>query len=236
MNNEKNAAFRDGVRAAAPVTVGLFPWGIVAGVAMTAAGLSELQAAAMSLLVYSGAAQLAVLPLLLEAPLWVIYLTALLVGLRYVFYSALLAPHFEHLPVGWRALLSFLTVDGIFALFIARYQPGDRDPRKHWYYLGACLPMYAMWQVTTCVGIFAGAVIPAEWSLGFAATLALVAILVPLLEDRAVVTGALAAGVASVLFIAAPLKLGLIAAIAIGIAAGLAAAWLANRTARSANG
>jgi predicted branched-subunit amino acid permease len=228
MTSAERKAFRDGVLAGAPLTVGVLPWGIVAGVAMTAAGLSDLQAAAMSLLVFSGAAQLAVLPLLSEAPLWIIYLTALVVSLRYVIYSAMLAPHFEHLPARWRAALSFVTVDGIFALFIGRYQPHDRDPCKHWFYLGASLVMYAVWQVTTWVGIFTGAAIPAEWSLGFAATLALIAILVPLLQDRAVVAGALAAGAASVLLAGAPLKLGVLAAIAVGLAAGLAAARLSK--------
>ena len=226
MTPDQSKALREGVLAGAPLTLSGVPWGIVAGVAMTAAGLSDLQAAAMSALVYSGAAQLAVLPLLSAAPLWIIFLTALVVSLRYVIYSALLAPHFEHLPPGWRVLLSFVTVDGIFALFITRYQAGDRDPRKHWFYLGGCLAVYAVWVSSTCVGVFAGSAIPAEWSLGFAATLALIAILVPLLQDRAVVTGAIAAGATSLLLVGAPLKLGLLAAIAIGVAAGLFTQWL----------
>lgn len=226
MSPEQTKALREGVLAGAPLTIGVLPWGIVAGVAMTAAGLTDLQAAAMSLLVFSGVAQLAVLPLLADAPLWIMYLTALVVSLRYVIYSALLAPHFEHLPARWRLLLSFVTVDAIFALFLARYRPDDRHPLKHWFYLGASLTMYAVWQVTTLLGIFTGATIPAAWSLQFAATLALIATLVPLLQDRAMVTGALAAGAASVLLIGVPLKLGLIAAIAIGVGAGLFASWL----------
>jgi predicted branched-subunit amino acid permease len=224
MSTEEGKAFREGLLAAVPLTIGVLPWGVVAGVAMTAAGLTDLQAAAMSLLVFSGAAQLAVLPLLAEAPLWIIYLTALVVSLRYVIYSALLAPHFEHLPARWRVLLSFITVDSIFALFFARYEPGDRHPLKHWFYLGASAAMFAVWQVTTWVGIFTGATIPAEWSLEFAATLALIAILVPLLQDRAVVTGAIAAGVASVLLAGAPLKLGVLAAVAVGVAVGVVVA------------
>jgi predicted branched-subunit amino acid permease len=224
MSTEEGKAFREGLLAAVPLTIGVLPWGVVAGVAMTAAGLTDLQAAAMSLLVFSGAAQLAVLPLLAEAPLWIIYLTALVVSLRYVIYSALLAPHFEHLPARWRVLLSFITVDSIFALFFARYQAGDRHPLKHWFYLGASLAMYAVWQVTTLLGIFTGATIPAEWSLEFAATLALIAILVPLLQDRAVVAGAIAAGVASVLLAGAPLKLGVLAAVAVGVAVGVVVA------------
>lgn len=218
---------------AAPLTVGVIPWGIVAGVAMIATGLTDGQAVAMSLLAFSGAAQLAVLPLLAaHAPLWMMYATAFLISLRYVIYSALLAPHFEHLPLWWRALLSSVLVDAIFALFIGRYQPDDRDACKHWFFLGASVAMYGVWQVSTWLGIFAGAAIPAEWSLEFAATLGLIATLVPLLLDRAVVAAALAGGAVSLVLLQAPLKLGLIVAVAIGVMAGLLATWLTGRRLR----
>jgi len=62
--------------------------------------------------------------------------TALVVNLRYVIYSAVLAPHFEHLPRRWRVLLSYVTVDGVFALFAGRYRPDDGNRNKHWYFLG----------------------------------------------------------------------------------------------------
>ncbi len=52
----------------------------------------------MSVLVFAGSAQLAVLPLVaVKAPLWVMFVTALMVNLRYIIYSAVLAPHFDRL-------------------------------------------------------------------------------------------------------------------------------------------
>src|SRR6266705_2250983 len=63
--------------------------------------------------------------LVAKAPLWVMYATALVVNLRYVIYSAVLAPHFEHLSRPWRALLSYITVDGMFALFVGRFHRGE---------------------------------------------------------------------------------------------------------------
>src|SRR5258707_13470411 len=99
MQREQISALREGALASAGLLVGIVPWGIVAGVAMVSAGLSETQAVAMSVLVFAGTAQLAVLPLLIaKAPLWVVLATALFVNLRYVIYRAVLAPHFEHLP------------------------------------------------------------------------------------------------------------------------------------------
>jgi len=192
---------------------------------MVSAGLSEAQAVSMSLLVFAGSAQIAVLPLLiLKAPLWVMYATVLVVNLRYVVYSAVLAPHFHHLSRPWRVLLSYITVDGVFALFAGRFRPGDGRRHKHWFFLGASLLMWAGWQVSSWIGIFAGAMIPGEWSLEFASTLGLIALLIPLLHDRAVTWGAIAAGGVALAGASLPLNLGLLAAIAAGTAVGLAVA------------
>src|SRR5262245_19355622 len=97
--SDRVSALREGALAAVPLLVGIIPWGIVAGVAMVAAGLTKVQAAAMGVIVFAGSAQLAVLPLLIaKAPLWVMFATGLAVNLRYVIYSAVLAPYFERLP------------------------------------------------------------------------------------------------------------------------------------------
>jgi branched chain amino acid efflux pump len=234
MQREHITTLRDGALAAAPQLVGIVPWGVVAGVAMVSAGLTQPQAVAMSVLVFAGTAQLAVLPLLVaKAPLWVMYVTALVVNLRYVVYSAVLAPHFERLSRAWRALLSYITVDGTFALFAGRYQPGDAKPHRHWFFLGGSLVMWTGWQISSWVGIFAGALIPRAWSLEFAATLALIALLIPLLFDRATVCGAMAAGAVALAAAGWPLNLGLLAAIAVGVAVGLAVArWGAPRAQR----
>src|SRR5512136_1865368 len=110
LRSEPDSALREGALASAPLLVGIVPWGVVAGVAMVSAGLTQAQAVAMSILVFAGSAQLAVLPLLIaKAPLWVMYATALVVNLRYVIYGAVLAPYFERLSRPWRALLSYIT-------------------------------------------------------------------------------------------------------------------------------
>jgi len=223
LQREQVSVLREGAAASVPLLVGMVPWGIVAGVAMVAAGLTQVQAVAMSVLVFAGSAQIAVLPLLLvKAPLWVMIATTLVVNLRYVIYSAVLAPHFEHLSRPWRVLLSYITVDGVFALFAARFRPEQADPNKHWFFLGGSLVMWCGWQVSTSIGVFAGAMIPKDWSLEFASTLGLIALVMPLLFDRAVVWGALAAGGVALLAAGLPLNLGLLAAIAAGVGVGLA--------------
>jgi 4-azaleucine resistance transporter AzlC len=223
MTPGQRSEFRAGALASASLLFGMVPFGIVAGVAMVSAGLSRAEAVAMSLLVFAGSAQLAVLPLLVaKAPLWVMCATALVVNLRYVIYSAVLAPYFEHLPRAWRALLSYITVDGIFALFVGRYRPDAGRPDRHWFYLGGSLLLWAGWQAASMVGIFGGAMIPRTWSLEFAATLGLIAMLMPLFFDRAVAWGALAAGAVSLAAAGLPLNLGLLVSVLVGVAVGLA--------------
>ena len=225
---------REGILAATSLLLGMIPFGIVAGVAMVSAGLTQAQAVAMGLLVFAGSAQLAVVPLFIaKAPLWVMYATALVVNLRYLIYSAVLAPHFGHLSRGWRALLSYITVDGMFALFVGRFASGDRSPNKHWYYLGGSLLLWLGWQISSWFGIFVGALIPKSWSLEFASTVSLIAILMPLFYDRAVVAGALAAGAVALLAANWPLNLGLLAAVSVGVAAGLAVSRFAPRAGRA---
>src|SRR2546428_11268833 len=230
MQPSQISALREGALASVGLLVGIVPWGIVAGVAMVSAGLTQAQAVAMSVLVFAGTAQLAVLPLLVaKAPLWVMIATALVVNLRYVIYSGVLAPHFEHLPWWWRVLLSYVTVDGVFALFAGRYRLDDGNPHQHWYFLGGSLVMWCAWQLSSGIGFFSVALIPAEWSLEFASTLALIALLIPLLFDRAVAWGALTAGAVALSATRLSLNLGLLAAIAVGVAAGLAVARIGPR-------
>lgn len=222
--SERLQAFRDGVVDSLSLLFGLIPWAIIAGAATVAAGLTPLQAIGMSL-AYAGSVQIALLPLLIvKAPLWVMLVTAVVVNLRYVIYSASVAPYFSELPLRWRVVLSYLTVDGGFALFIARYRERPHDESKRWYYLGSGVLLWALWQVFNWVGIFAGSLIPKSWSLEFAATLALVALLIPLLYDFAVVCGALAAATTALVAGGLPFNLGLICAVAVGVAVGMTVA------------
>lgn len=222
MQPDERVAFRDGIVNAVPLTVGVAPWGVVTGVAMVSAGFTGTQAVGMSVLVFAGSAQLAVLPLLIaKAPLWVMFATGLLVNLRYLIYSAVLAPHFARLSRPWRVLLSYMMVDGVFALFAGRFRPSDGFEHKHWWYLGGSSLMWVVWQLASLLGIFGGALIPRAWSLEFAATLALIALLMPLLFDRAVVSGAVVAGVVSLFGSRLPMNLGILLSVIAGVVAGL---------------
>jgi predicted branched-subunit amino acid permease len=219
------AEFFAGCRAFGPMLMSIVPFGMVCGAAAISAGMTPWQAFAMSWVVFAGSAQIAATQLFASgAPLVVIIATAAVVNLRFMMYSASLGPHFRPLKIRWKALFAYLITDQAYALSIVRYMDeknAGEGRQLHWFYFGLASAIWACWQVATVAGILLGSLVPASWSLDFVVPLTFIAMVVPLLSDRAMLVAALAGGMASVLLVL-PLKLNLIAAAMIGIAAGLA--------------
>ena len=82
---------------------------------------------------------------------------------------------------------------------------------------------WLLWHVGVLIGVFGADILPRDWSLEFMATIALMVMLVPMARTRPMLLAALAGGISAVLLRGLPLRLGLFAAIAIGIATGFAA-------------
>lgn len=216
--DEDPAVFREGFKVGIPTLFGIGAWGLVVGIAMIKTGLSIPQALAMTLLVFAGSAQLASLPLIVaNAPIWVVFATALVVNLRFVIFSAILAPHFAHLPWKKRFALGYVSGDMSVALFLQRFPTEQPALGKLSYLKGLLYPNWGAWQVGSIAGIFLGAAVPAEWGLGFAGTLAIICIMVPLTVNRAAACGVLVAAATAVLAYDLPYKLGLLAAVLLGM-------------------
>jgi 4-azaleucine resistance transporter AzlC len=224
-------AFVSGTKAIAPVLIALIPFAVAFGATAVGNGLSSLEALAMSVFVFAGAAQLAAIPLLSAgASVAIIVLTVLVVNLRMTLYSASLAPHFRRLPIGWKGLLSYLLTDQAYAATITRFDDGEtKEPDKRWYYLGVALAIWVTWQAATMLGVFLGAWASEGWSLDFVLPLTFIALAVPAIKDRATTAAALSAGGAAVLAATLPLNLGLITAASVGVLSGLFAESVAER-------
>jgi predicted branched-subunit amino acid permease len=217
------AAWRAGFQLGLPTLFGIGAWGMVVGVAMVKSGLTVLQASGMTLFVFAGSAQLASLPLIAAgAPVWVIFATALVVNLRFVIFSALLGPHFSHLPLRQRFCLGYICGDMTVALFLQRFPTATPVRGKLSFLKGLMYPNWIAWQVGSLAGIFVGSAVPAEWGLGFAGTLAILCIMVPLVANSAALSGVAVAVVVSVAAHALPYKLGLLLAVLVGMAAAMA--------------
>ena len=223
MQTETNkAAFREGLQVGMPTWFGVGAWGLVVGVAMIKAGLTLPQAFGMTFIVFAGSAQLASLPLIIaNAPVWIVFATALVVNLRFVIFSAILAPHFYHLPWRTRAIMGFLSGDVSVALFVQRYPECVTENGKLAFLKGLVYPNWGAWQIGSVIGILLGSQIPASWGLGFAGTLAILCVMLPSVINRAAVVGVLGASIVAMLTFNFPYKLGLLIAVVVGMAAAM---------------
>jgi 4-azaleucine resistance transporter AzlC len=228
------AAFVSGAKANVPVLLALIPFAVAFGATAMGSGLSILEALAMSVFVFAGAAQLAAIPLLSAgASVAIVVLTVLIINLRLTLYSASLAPHFRRLPLGWKGLLSYLLTDQAYAATITRFDDGEtKEPDKRWYFLGVALSIWVTWQTATILGVFLGAWVSEGWSLDFVLPLTFIALALPAIKDRTTAAAALSASVAAVFATALPLNIGLITAALVGVVGGLVAENVAERRRR----
>ncbi|WP_243457727.1 AzlC family ABC transporter permease [Ottowia testudinis] len=206
----------------AGISVGLTAWSFMTGVAMIKSGMTITEAVLMSLLVFAGSAQLAVIPLLAAgAPLWVMLATAFCVNLRFVVFSLHLRDYFMFLPRYRRLWLGYFTGDVTYVLYTRRFpKPAQTDTqrRAHMAYLwgGNCCN-WMFWQTFSMLGIFLGAALPARWGLEFAGTLALLAVTCSLAATRMRALSAVLAAAAAVALFGLPYRLNIVAAIVIAV-------------------
>lgn len=201
---------------------GAIPFGLIYGVLAVKAGISPLLAIAISSIVFAGSAQFMITQLVAAAtPGPLIVLSVAIINLRHALYSAALAGRLKPLSAPWKALLAYLLTDEAFAAVIRRFDDPEDTQFRHWFLLGAGFGLWFVWQLSSIAGVLLGAQIPAQWSLDFAGTLTFIAIVVPLLRDRAAWATMTVAGVVSVAAFGLPFKLAIIAAAISGMLAGV---------------
>ena len=216
------SAFIAGFRDQAPGVLGNIPFGLITGAAASAAGVDPWLALGMSIIMFAGAAQLAAMSLMAQhAPGGIVVLTVLIVNLRMMMYSAGMAPYFRHTPVVRKWLFSYLLTDHAFALITTKFDKYGPPRHLDAYYLGATGTMWWVWQASVSIGIFAGARVPASWSLDFAIPLVFLSLVLPALHSRSHWAAAIAAATAAAFCASLPLRLGLIAGAVAGVIVGM---------------
>jgi len=221
-SEQQRAAFFEGSQRMSRAGFAIFTWALVTGIAMAESGIGVAESVGISLLVYAGSAQLAALPLILgNFPIWTIWLTAVVVNLRFVISSAGLQPHFKEKSLWQRFVIGYLNGDLTFAFFISRYPVVIQDKSRLPFYLGMALTNWVIWQTGSMLGIFLSGFVPEAWGLGFAGTLALIGIVLPMIESRSAGYAAATAAIVAVLAISLPYKLNLILAILSAVVVGI---------------
>lgn len=198
-DSTRRDAMRAGVAAAAPMLIGIVPFGLVAGAAPVAAGFGVDEAMGLSLFVFAGASQLAIVDVLADGGTALIAIvTALTINLRMLLYSASMATVLAREPRRKRLAVAYFLVDQAYALSIVRWT-GDDDPRARlpFYFsvgglLGSC------WLASTAVGALLGSSVPDDVPLEFAIPLVFLVLLVPVLDRHPAVVAAIVGGVGAV--------------------------------------
>lgn len=210
----------------APLVAGYLPFGLVLGATIAASPVPNLAGWASSPLMFSGAAQLAVVDLLSAGvPAVVIIATALVVNLRHVMYSGAMAPHFRATPLLWRVAAPHVLADPVYTLSAVRFSQMEHVRERHCYYAVLGCTLLLAWSAMTGAGVLIGAYLPATPALGLAVPLVFLALLAPTVTDRPSALAALVAAVVTVGAGGLPLRLALV----VGPLSGMAAGMLADR-------
>jgi 4-azaleucine resistance transporter AzlC len=176
--------FGSGLRASVPVVLGYLPAAFAFGIAAGGAGLGTVETVLMSMIVYSGASQFALVGLFSTgASLAVAAGTALVLGTRHLLYGPAVARRLRPLGVRRASLAAFGLTDEVFAVASARLPAGVSG---YGWLLGLELGAYASWAGGSWVGAVAGEAVAGALpslsaALAFALPALFVALLVPLL-------------------------------------------------------
>jgi predicted branched-subunit amino acid permease len=177
------AGFRHGLRLGLPVVPGVVAFGLIVGAVAERQGFSFLHHAALTVLVYSGIAQLVALeiwPKLIDLGM-VATLAALtaVIGSRLFLMSVSMRPWFGKIP-RWQAYLGLALLTDTSWLIAMRYRgEGGRDPAV---YFGAAILITIGWFAATLGGYFLGGFIvaPEKYGLDLVLPVFFAAMLVPL--------------------------------------------------------
>ena len=184
------------------IVVSAAGFGFVYGLtARTVGHFSPVEAVAMSLIAFGGAAQFAAIGYVATGLAWpAIALLTFLLNARHALYSAALAPWFRGRSVAERALAAHLLTDESFALTIAHFKRlGRFDAVGYWY--PAIVTTLIPWNVATFAGVMIGDTIvePNRFGIDVIFPAAMGGLMVGLLTGRREIVAALAGAAIGVL-------------------------------------
>ncbi|WP_419703157.1 AzlC family ABC transporter permease [Promicromonospora sp. NFX87] len=215
-------AARAAVRQGVSVSVATGLYGISFGALSVAAGVGLGPTMALSLLMFSGGSQFALIGVIGAAGTPVAAVaTAALLGLRNTLYGAVVSPLLQ--VRGWRRLAAaHVTIDESTAVAVA--QPDPAASRIGFWVTG--VGVFVLWNVFVLLGALAGDALgdPRAWGLDAAAAAAFLALVWPRLAPRrAQLVAGLAVVATAALIPFVPPGIPVLAAAAVAIVVGLVA-------------
>jgi 4-azaleucine resistance transporter AzlC len=161
-----------------PVLITVIVVGTSFGIVARQQGLSPAEIMAMSVLVFAGAAQFAMVQLFKDGVGWpVVVATVLLINLRHLLMAAALRPYFARVSGARRLAAAFVLTDEAFAMAIGWFRRGRTEVA---YYATFAVALYVLWNAATVVGMLVGPSIgePRRFGVDFTITATFIAIVV----------------------------------------------------------
>lgn len=219
----------EGVAMSQPIMIGYFPVAVMFGISSRASGLNALEALMVSVVVFAGASQFALVGMVASGMSFpgALFATASL-NLRHLFYGPAIAPYLG--VKRWREVvpLAFGLTDEVFASAIA-VLPARNLAERPALMMGLETGAYCSWLAGTVTGAlgfqaaaqFAPKLVPV---LSFSLPSLFLVILLPLLKGRGLLPALVGAALAAVLlflgFSTGGLLVGGVAGAAVGALAG----------------
>ena len=226
MGQAAKSTFWSGLVTSVPLILGYFPISFSFGVAATRSGLTGVEAVAMSLIMYSGAAQfLAIALLAAGVPLAVAAATLIGMGLRHVLYGPALIRHAGAEGSTRHAWAwAFGLTDEVFGAALGELSRGRRFSEPFMFGLG--LGAYGAWVSGTIAGAIAGGGLLEAWpavsaGLGFMLPALFLALLMSMLTRAQVPVIAVAAAATIAVTLVWSGTAGLLAGMLAGAVAGV---------------
>ncbi|AVK98318.1 AzlC family ABC transporter permease [Lysinibacillus sphaericus] len=183
LHNEPTTASEDsfiqGVKDCVPTLLGYISIGLAFGVVGSASGLSLVEIALLTILVYAGSAQFIFCALLLtSSPTSAIIVTIFVVNLRHLLMSLTLAPHFTRYSMLRNVGFGTLLTDETFGVAVTKQMQNGKLYGR--WMDGLNITAYAFWILSCIAGAFLGQWVanPEKWGLDFALIAMFIALLV----------------------------------------------------------
>lgn len=211
--------FKKGFLSILPIISGIIPFGAVMGSAFAEANLSFFQAMFMDTLVYAGAAQLASTDLMrLNAAVFVVVMTGLIINLRFLLYSVAMSPYLKDSPFWVKFFCAYTLTDQSYAAMSANSNHFESNKDAVDFYMGTAVCMLLTWHSSVVAGYIFGNFAPQSLSLDYAIPLSFVALLMPTLKTKHHHFVALFSSVLSLVMFGLPLRTGLMVTALLSIA------------------
>jgi predicted branched-subunit amino acid permease len=218
----RRAAATSGVRAIAPLAVGLAPLALTVGATAARVDIPVLAGWGSSALLYGASGQLIWMDVLDSGgPAALAVVAAVIVNLQLLLYGAAMRTYWIAEPHRWRVASAHLMVGPVFAVATGHHRDEPDPELRRCFYMGAAVTLWVVWVVLNGLGaVFGG--LPVVRVLVLLGPLVLLSLAVRAVVDSATTAALVVAAVVAVVGTGLPFDLGSIGAGAVGVFAGVA--------------